>query len=1025
MRPTREHNIEALLAEQGWLSQLAGQLCADASAAADLEQETWLAVLRNPPAELSTARGWLHRVASRLAQRRLQSERRRHDRERDVSRSEATGSTAQAVATAENIKALVEATLALEEPFRETVLLRFFENLEPREIAEQMGVPASTVRSRLTRAMAKLRAALTGEDEEHALRASGGFSSLLIRFLLHLASMKSLELTLACLCALLTMAGGFYFLKGEAAQPELAAIVNSESGGSLASAEGAPEARAPRVEERVEAQRAAVHEVVSTPLPDVIAGNILAVDGSPIANARIRVHEARGSSPLLRSRSPLARQGAGAVIFECSSDHQGAFTIPRALAVDTEANLVVSSQAEGFGEASQTLSETELIELRPAWLVRLEGTVRDAETGLAIPGVSLNLGRQYLGRKNPTTLTDSAGQFLFEDIRTQLDTRLRLFHADYVFDEQRLDLPGPRSAPLDLTMSRGRELSVRFVELESGEGVGGVTLYSGHDSGESPWVADATGALKLRVPGDRKQRFLGDVPGHANFQWDLESTDLTPGEVVRLPVDAVVSVTGSVVDATGKPLPGCLVRAWPAVPSSGRVVDGVPGMLWWTNRWRAGAAPRNTMTTDEEGRFELQLVASEGPWVAVASNSSQEAKLTIDDAQAPLDFVMGLEDENGTVSGRLVRDGKVWSAALDLCLDGPSLDRDVSRADGVFGFEGLPVGEYRLHYGVSTLRELELSPGEMNLELGEVSLDGLPRLEVRCRTESGEPLIDEKIRIVTLDLTDIERSILKRGGYRMSGHTDDEGRFECLLPGNRRYLVSLGEQTSNLRETVVVEGDSFVDLVAPRTRDLHLRLLDQTTGARVMNDSIFKRLFSWRHPGEVPYRRVLGKHLTDGTLVLTLPEGPVELSLQAMFGGYQPLKLSAAQTAGGEDPDSPIEINLSRGLDLEVRFDPESLRALQDRSGLEFYLLEVSELDLVREGSEYNKLSGYFLDEGLFSRRFPIQRNSASVHFTGLLPGAYSIIAFNREGRREDLTFQPAVLEVAEVTESIDLQLVR
>ena len=53
--------------------------------------------------------------------------------------------------------ALWAAVLTLAEPYRATVLLRFFEGLPPRLIAARLGVPVATVHSRLQRALAQLR----------------------------------------------------------------------------------------------------------------------------------------------------------------------------------------------------------------------------------------------------------------------------------------------------------------------------------------------------------------------------------------------------------------------------------------------------------------------------------------------------------------------------------------------------------------------------------------------------------------------------------------------------------------------------------------------------------------------------------------------------------------------------------------------------------------------------------------------------------------------------------------------------
>ena len=63
---------------------------------------------------------------------------------------------------AASIRGLIE---ALEEPFKETFVLREINQLSYREIAETVGVPVGTVMSRLARARALLRAAWNAEEE--------------------------------------------------------------------------------------------------------------------------------------------------------------------------------------------------------------------------------------------------------------------------------------------------------------------------------------------------------------------------------------------------------------------------------------------------------------------------------------------------------------------------------------------------------------------------------------------------------------------------------------------------------------------------------------------------------------------------------------------------------------------------------------------------------------------------------------------------------------------------------------------
>ncbi len=55
---------------------------------------------------------------------------------------------------------------ALEEPFRETFVLREIHNLSYREIADIVEAPVGTVMSRLARARAMLRSAWTAQEEQ-------------------------------------------------------------------------------------------------------------------------------------------------------------------------------------------------------------------------------------------------------------------------------------------------------------------------------------------------------------------------------------------------------------------------------------------------------------------------------------------------------------------------------------------------------------------------------------------------------------------------------------------------------------------------------------------------------------------------------------------------------------------------------------------------------------------------------------------------------------------------------------------
>ena len=60
---------------------------------------------------------------------------------------------------------LADLVLALDEPYRSTILVRFYQGIEPAEIARTSGVPAGTVRWRVSEGIRRLRAALDSRPD--------------------------------------------------------------------------------------------------------------------------------------------------------------------------------------------------------------------------------------------------------------------------------------------------------------------------------------------------------------------------------------------------------------------------------------------------------------------------------------------------------------------------------------------------------------------------------------------------------------------------------------------------------------------------------------------------------------------------------------------------------------------------------------------------------------------------------------------------------------------------------------------
>lgn len=168
--PSQPDPVQALLVHQDFVRSLARHLLSDAHAAEDLAQDTWVAALEHGSAALSPRR-WLAGVLRKRAVSTHRTAERRGRREREAAREESSPSE-EGILAREAVRArVVAAVLALEEPYRESVLLRYFENLPPRAIAARLGCPVETVRTRLKRAHERLRTRL---DREHGGREAWG-----------------------------------------------------------------------------------------------------------------------------------------------------------------------------------------------------------------------------------------------------------------------------------------------------------------------------------------------------------------------------------------------------------------------------------------------------------------------------------------------------------------------------------------------------------------------------------------------------------------------------------------------------------------------------------------------------------------------------------------------------------------------------------------------------------------------------------------------------------------------------------
>ncbi|MEM7231452.1 MAG: sigma-70 family RNA polymerase sigma factor, partial [Planctomycetota bacterium] len=170
-----------LLKHQDWMQALARKLVLDDATADDLIQDAWTAALKNPPSSESSARGWLATVVRNLSYRKYRDRERRLRRESRAARPELDSSDGSSVEEMterlETQQRVIDAVVSLDEPLREVVLLRYYEELSSSEIGRRLNVPAGTIRARLQRAVEVLRSRL---DSEYGDRRTWGFALLVL-----------------------------------------------------------------------------------------------------------------------------------------------------------------------------------------------------------------------------------------------------------------------------------------------------------------------------------------------------------------------------------------------------------------------------------------------------------------------------------------------------------------------------------------------------------------------------------------------------------------------------------------------------------------------------------------------------------------------------------------------------------------------------------------------------------------------------------------------------------------------------
>jgi RNA polymerase sigma-70 factor (ECF subfamily) len=354
MPPTRPISAETLLSHAGWVRALARGLVRDRQAAEDVVQETWLAALERGPREGRPLSSWLARVARNFARKGMRSEARRDAHERLAPQAEGELSPSLLFERAALHKELVEAVMGLGEPYRSTILLRYFEDLAPRAIARREGIPVRTVKTRLARALEKLRASLdarSGGDRASWMAALGAFAKnpIAVGTGTTVATIMSTNLKLLSAGVLLSALVVTFMVLNQRSVRQPRALASAP--GAFLSRSAKDPAGEPRALESLAAdserlgadseQAPSAARAAQDPLdPDRdLHGRVTDSAHLPLRGARIEIRrcETRGFEVLRDAADP----GADSLVAATASDERGEFRfrLPRARPFDLYASL--------------------------------------------------------------------------------------------------------------------------------------------------------------------------------------------------------------------------------------------------------------------------------------------------------------------------------------------------------------------------------------------------------------------------------------------------------------------------------------------------------------------------------------------------------------------------------------------------------------------------------------------------------------------------------------------------------------
>ena len=660
---------EAVLQELEGLRALARSLVHGDADADDLLQDTAIAALEHPPVPDHRPVGaWLRAVLRNRWRMDRRSAARRRLREHAAATAAADIADPSAgIGRARALEKLAAALVALDEPFRTTVIRRYLDGRSAAELARELGVPAGTVRWRLKTGLARLRAAL---DD-----TSPRWQRALLPLLGATVKTKTSTSIALVLLVLLALVGALWFALARRARP-VADTPRAQPAPVTAPVAPAPAAGAPSPPREPPPGQGRPTVEASDTAGGVIAGRVINWStGEGVAGADLTFTSGGGASTV-RTRSDGG--------FELAPAAPGRF-------------VLTAIAAPGFlPYAPELLHSTVHVALAAGQIVRgitvflfpaldYRGRVVDAR-GAPVAGARVRLlgtpaGEQVIDRLETEWTTDRDGRFTFTAAEEAVLEATRGVARGW--------------ARVDSSAAITRRLTIALGDAPPRDAtITGRAV----DDGGAP-IADAlVRASPAGVGLDTRSTGFATTGPEGEFTLrglDREVYDLAAEAEDRAPA-ALAGVRGGSRDVT--------LTLGAGLPLAGRVVDGsgapVPSFTLLVFR-RDGVArhlivarslvePRGQFSV-RVARGDYELVASAQGWAPSpathAGAGATDVTLTVSSGATLRGVVLDAAGQQPIAHARIMREANGGGASPQ-----PSNTGAVTRSDGTFELTGIPPG---------------------------------------------------------------------------------------------------------------------------------------------------------------------------------------------------------------------------------------------------------------------------------------------------------------------------------------------